>query len=78
MFYLAPTDLQPISIPAPPAAPATPVAPIDSQSLLCRLRVTHQNTDLFSPRPLPMRPINSDDESDSANATFHSLDPSDL
>ena len=64
-------------VPAPPVAP-TPVVPtVDPQSLLCRLRVTHQNTDLFSPRPLPMRAISSDD-SDDANATFHSLDPGDL
>ena len=77
MLYLEPTPVQSMIVPAPPVAPVTPVAIVDPQSLLCRLRVTHQNTDLFSPRPLPHQPINSDD-SDDANATFHSLDPSDL
>ena len=76
MLYLDPSTFQPTTIATPPVAP-TPVATVDPQSLLCRLRVTHQNTDLFSPRPLPMRAISSDD-SDDANATFHSLDPNDL
>ena len=80
MLYLDPSALQPATIAAPPVAPVTPVT--SNPSILSRVTITHLNTNLFSPCPLPHQPINSDDsdfdQTTSANATFHSLDPGDL
>ena len=87
LLYLEPSTFQPAFMASPPVAPTvpvttvTPVAPI--ASVLSRVRVTHLNTNLFPCYEPPIPPANTTDDSDldqttSANATFHSLDPGDL